>query len=180
MIKLSEIGLSVVAGAFFMFLLMKGCYNYPDPVIQYKPGKTVYDTIYRSDTIRITKPEPYYVESIHTDTAYFSYIGHCDSIRYYRNGLDSAGISINVASQVNGLLLSQEITYRLPQVNASRTDTVLIATEAQGKPFAALASYNTLDRTVSVGGAYISPKSIVTGTYNLTNKSINVGYGIRF
>ena len=180
MIKLQEIGLSVLFGAVMMFLLMKGCYDNPDPVIQYKPGKTVYDTIYRNDTVRITKPVPYYVESIHTDTAYISYVGHCDSIRYYRNGLDSSGISINVSSKVNGILLSQEIAYRLPQVNASRTDTVLIATQQHQKPFAAVAAYNTLDRTVSVGVAYISPKSIVTGTYNLTNKSINVGYGIRF
>lgn len=159
---------------------MRGCSSVTDPIIQYKPGKTVYDTIYRSDTVRITKPVPYYVESILTDTAYISYVGHCDSIRYYRNGLDSAGISIDVSSKVNGILLSQEIAYKIPQVNSSRTDTVLIATQSVQKPFAAVAAYNTLDRTVSVGAAYISPKSIVTGTYNLTNKSINVGYGIRF
>lgn len=180
MTKLSEIVLSIAFGALMMFLLIKGCHQNKEPIIQYKEGKTIYDTIYHNNTITITKPVPYYVESYHTDTIHHLSTNHCDSVRYYNSGLDSAGLSVKVASKVNGVLLSQEISYQLPQINSSRIDTVTITHNADVKPFAAYGVYNIQDRTASIGGAYVNRKSIFTGTYNLNNKSIQIGYGFRF
>lgn len=180
MTKLSEIGLSIVFGAMMMFFLMKGCYKEAEPIIKYKKGETIYDTIYHNNTITINKPTPYYVESTHTDTVYSDSINYCDSIRYYSSSVDSSGLSINVASKVNGLLLSQEIKYQIPQVNSSRIDTITITNNDKAKPFAVYGVYNTLDRTAAIGGAYLHNKSFFTGTYNMSNKAIQIGYGFRF
>jgi hypothetical protein len=40
--------------------------------------------------------------------------------------------------------------------------------------------YNLQDRSVTLQGQYLRDRTVVTGGYNLYNKSISIGYGIRF
>lgn len=175
MFKLQYGALYFAFGALLTFLLLRGCSQPEPPVTQYIKGKTVTDTIYRTDTIRIKQPKPYIVYAAPiTDTAATHSL--CDSVRHYAYSLDTAGLHLAVASQVQGVLLSQDVSYRLPTINSLRVDTVRTA--------------STKSYRYAIGVLYDGQKPTIIGQYGVTrnvvvmggwrDKGVLIGAGVRF
>lgn len=165
-------------GILITILLFRSCL--PDPIgsVEYIQGRT--DTIltYKRDTVVRYKPMPYAVLATPETLILANTTASVDSIRVYRNVIDSGSVSIEVTDTVRGYLITQHIAYQIPTIHTHRTDT--IRERCRPLPIALSGIYNLQDRSVTVQGQYLRDRTVVTGGYNLYNKSISIGYGIRF
>lgn len=167
-----------VAGLVVMFLLMRGCSEPPQSETVYIKGKTLTDTIYVERTKTIVKPVPYRVESVREVVPDSLRTAYCDSVRDYRSGVDSAGIAIDVTSTVQGVLLSQAITYRLPQISSSRVDTMRITTE---RNYRYEIGAVTDGRGIELIGTYKVARNVrIAATWDATNKFLRAGGTVTF
>ena len=165
-------------GVLLAVLLFRSCS--PDPIgkTEYIRGRTDTVLTYQRDTVVRYKPMPYAV--LATPETLILADGHAaiDSIRIYRNRIDSGNVSIEVTDTVRGYLLAQRVSYQIPTIHTHRTDT--IRERCRPLPFALSGIYNLQERSVTVQGQFVRDRSVITGGYNLYNKSISIGYGIRF
>ncbi len=165
-------------GVLITMLLFRSCV--PDPIgsVEYSKGRTDTLLTYQRDTVVRYKPMPYAVLATPETLILADLSADIDSLRIYRNVIDSGNVSIEVTDTVRGYLISQHIAYQIPTIHTQRTDT--IRERCRPLPFALSGIYNLQDRSVTVQGQYLRDRTIVSGGYNLYNKSISIGYGIRF
>ena len=165
-------------GVLITMLLFSSCV--PDPIgsVEYIKGRTDTRLTYQRDTVVRYKPMPYAVLATPETLILADLSANIDSLRIYRNVIDSGNVSIEVTDTVRGYLISQHIAYQIPTIHTQRTDT--IRERCRPLPFALSGIYNLQDRSVTVQGQYLRDRTIVSGGYNLYNKSISIGYGIRF
>ena len=159
-------------------LLFRSCV--PDPIgsVEYIKGHTDTLLTYQRDTVVHYKPMPYAVLATPETLILADLSADIDSLRIYRNVIDSGNVSIEVTDTVRGYLISQHIAYQIPTIHTQRTDT--IRERCRPLPFALSGIYNLQDRSVTLQGQYLRDRTLITGGYNLYNKSISIGYGIRF
>jgi hypothetical protein len=159
-------------GAFLTFLLMRGC-------DQPEPGDTIY--IRGKETVTTE-----YVPIIKTDSVPYPVAVYpaplpaapdepnpCDSLRVYRSVLDTAGASLVITDSVQGVLISQVITGRLPVTYINRVDTIRqsvpgrayrygLGVLTDGKQFQCVARYG-VRRNLDILGSYESEVGIRMG-----------------
>jgi len=163
-------------GVLVTVLLFRSCTTPPET--EYIKGDTDTVVTIQTDTVIRYKPMPYAVLATPESLVLADSSDGLDSLRVYRNSIDSNGVAIEITDTVRGELYSQSVRYSIPTIHTHRTDT--IRERCRPLPFALSGVYNTFDRSVSVQGQYLRDRSVITGGYNLYNKSISVGYGIRF
>jgi hypothetical protein len=164
--------LGIALGLFLMFLLLRGC---SEP----KPGDTIYirgkDSL-RIDYVKIEKniPVPYPVAVYPAPLpAAPNQPDPCDSLRVYRSVLDTAGASLVITDSVQGVLISQVITGRLPVTYINRVDTIRqsvpgrayrygLGVLTDGKQFQCVARYG-VRRNLDILGSYESEVGIRMG-----------------
>jgi hypothetical protein len=163
-------------GAFLAFLLLRGC---SEP----EPGDTIY--IRGKDSLRID-----YVQIIKTDSVPYPVAVYpaplpaapdepnpCDSLRVYRSVLDTAGASLVITDSVQGVLISQVITGRLPVTYITRVDT--IRQSLTGRAYRYGLGVLTDGRDVTIVGQYgVSRNVSVMGSWE--RDAVKVGLGVRF